>query len=137
MARRPPAEARVGDRLDVGPVGRAVVTGSVRDLLFVGAGGFLGAVLRYVVSGLMQGLSASTTFPFGALAVNVVGCLIVGPLAGLADARQGIGPDTRLFLLKDISYGSSSGRTTVTKTCHSTSGSCAGPRRMDWRARRS
>lgn len=41
-------------------------------ILAIAAGGALGAVLRYVVSGWVQALGG-TRFPWGTLAVNVVG----------------------------------------------------------------
>lgn len=66
-------------------------------LLLIGAGGFLGAVARYGLSGLVQGRIGSS-FPGGTLAVNVVGCLALGFLVGLFEERQLLGPDVRLFL---------------------------------------
>jgi CrcB protein len=46
-------------------------------LLIVGAGGALGAVSRYVVTGWVQGLTAES-FPWGTLLVNVGGSLALG-----------------------------------------------------------
>lgn len=43
--------------------------------LFIGGG--IGAVLRYVLSGLIQRQSESL-FPYGTLAVNLIGALIIG-----------------------------------------------------------
>ena len=65
---------------------------------WVGIGGFLGAVLRYGLSGLVQKQFLSA-FPFGTLAVNLVGCLAIGVVAGLVDARQLFSPSFRAFLL--------------------------------------
>ncbi|HYX29594.1 MAG TPA: fluoride efflux transporter CrcB [Pyrinomonadaceae bacterium] len=56
-------------------------------LFLAGIGGFIGSILRYVVSGFVQDLSRSITFPFGTLAVNLLGCLAIGFLAQLAEAR--------------------------------------------------
>jgi CrcB protein len=39
------------------------------------------------------------TFPLGTLAVNLVGCLCIGLLTGLADARQVLAAEARAFLL--------------------------------------
>ena len=44
----------------------------------VGTGGFIGAIARYGVSGLVQRSSALSTFPLGTLAVNMLGCLLIG-----------------------------------------------------------
>ncbi|WP_456403329.1 fluoride efflux transporter CrcB [Hydrogenimonas sp.] len=46
-------------------------------LLAIGAGGFIGAVLRFLVSGWVQRLSPSL-FPVGTLSVNIVGSFIIG-----------------------------------------------------------
>jgi len=56
----------------------------VTNILLVGAGGFAGAILRYLVGNLAQQMSGSTTFPFGTLTVNVIGCFVIGVLAYLA-----------------------------------------------------
>lgn len=70
----------------------------LRHILFVGLGGFLGAILRYLVSGWAQSLSKSIDFPYGTLAVNVIGCLAIGLLSQLAATRGLFGPDTRALL---------------------------------------
>jgi len=46
-------------------------------LLAVGIGGFIGAVLRFTLSGWVQKFSAST-FPFGTLSVNILGSFLIG-----------------------------------------------------------
>lgn len=73
--------------------------GSIVGVLAVGAGGFVGAVARYGMSGLVQRLVPTAAFPIGTLAVNVTGCACIGLLTGLADARQIMGHEMRLFLL--------------------------------------
>lgn len=71
---------------------------SLVQLLVVGAGGFCGAVARYALSGAVQRLSPAALFPYGTLVVNVTGCLAIGLVAGLADFRGLLAPQTRLFL---------------------------------------
>ncbi len=66
--------------------------------LLVGAGGFVGSILRYALSGLVHRVYPFASFPFGTLAVNVVGCLAIGLAAGLAETRQVMGSGLRLFL---------------------------------------
>ena len=56
-------------------------------LIWIGLGGFVGAALRYLVSGWAQALSGSVSFPFGTLAVNALGCFVIGALSYLADVR--------------------------------------------------
>jgi len=46
-------------------------------LLAIGTGGFVGAILRYLVSGWVQKLSPSL-FPVGTLSVNIIGSFIIG-----------------------------------------------------------
>lgn len=47
-------------------------------LLFsIGIGGFIGAILRFSISGWVQKATA-TTFPFGTLSVNILGSFIIG-----------------------------------------------------------
>ncbi len=49
-------------------------------LIFIGIGGFLGAVLRFLISTFVQKFTFSF-FPFGTLSVNVIGSFIIGFLA--------------------------------------------------------
>jgi len=49
-------------------------------LLAVGSGGFVGAILRFLISGWVQKLSP-TLFPIGTLSVNVLGSFIIGFMA--------------------------------------------------------
>ena len=71
----------------------------MKDLLLVGFGGFLGSVLRFVVSGAAHRMTTILTFPIGTFAVNVLGCLAIGFLSGLAESREVISPQSRLFLM--------------------------------------
>ena len=49
--------------------------------LIAGAGGFIGASLRYVVGALCKRWWPASTLPIGTLTVNIVGCLAIGLLA--------------------------------------------------------
>jgi len=69
----------------------------MRELLAVGLGGFVGAVARYVVSGWVHRF-AGVGFPWGTLTVNLAGCLALGALMGLVEARVAIAPAWRVFL---------------------------------------
>lgn len=57
----------------------------MRDLLFVGCGGFIGAVVRYGVSRALAGAA----LPLGTLAVNVVGSFAIGALWAWLEAGEG------------------------------------------------
>ncbi len=69
------------------------------QIVLVGIGGCLGSVFRYLLSGVVQRSLPMSEFPFGTLVVNVVGCLLIGMLHGLAETKQIIGPELRLFLM--------------------------------------
>lgn len=64
--------------------------------MVIGIGGFLGAVLRYWVSGLMH-LWYRGDFPLGTFVVNVVGSFFLGVVIGITE-HYIIHPQLRLFL---------------------------------------
>ena len=76
-----------------------------RLLLLVGIGGFTGSILRYVISGAIQQLTQSTSFSYGTLAVNVVGCLIIGALSQLAESYGLLTAETRALLITGVLGG--------------------------------
>lgn len=75
------------------------------NILLVGIGGFIGSVLRYTASGYVQQATKSVGFPYGTLAVNVIGCFIIGFLAQLAEARGVLSSESRLFVFVGILGG--------------------------------
>lgn len=75
------------------------------QLLLVGVGGFLGSVGRFVVIGFLNRLSLALAFPIGTLAVNMLGCFLIGLLYGLSESRHLLGPDTRVFLFIGVLGG--------------------------------
>jgi len=67
------------------------------NLLFlIGIGGFIGAILRYLVSGWFQ--NGATTFPVGTFGVNVVGSFILSTILFISEYRGVISDETRIFL---------------------------------------
>jgi CrcB protein len=68
------------------------------NILLVGIGGFIGSIARYLASGYAQQLSQSTDFPYGTLAVNVLGCFIIGFLSQLAENRGVFTSESRLLV---------------------------------------
>ncbi len=65
-------------------------------LLLIGAGGFCGAVLRYLLSGWAHRVYGGV-LPVGTLSVNLVGCFALGVLMTLVE-RQALAPEVRLGL---------------------------------------
>ena len=76
---------------------------SMREILIVGLGGFLGSVARLKLSGWILHSTLDWRFPLPTFCVNVLGCLLIGILAGLAEERFSF--EMRLFLLTGILGG--------------------------------
>jgi CrcB protein len=75
----------------------------MKILIAIGSGSFIGGVLRYLVTHFVQGRFISA-FPFGTLTVNIVGCLLIGLVAGAAD-KSILSPEWRLFLATGVLGG--------------------------------
>ncbi len=76
----------------------------MQQLLAVGLGGFIGAIARYALTGLMQ-RKFPEFFPAGTLLVNVLGCLVIGVLMAFVVKERGTLSDhetLRLFLITGI-----------------------------------
>jgi CrcB protein len=71
----------------------------LEKVVWVGIGGAVGAILRYGVSGHVQGQIGAGVFPFGTLAVNVIGCLLIGFLSRAASAPGRFTSEGVLFLI--------------------------------------
>ena len=70
----------------------------MKDLILVSIGSFFGGGLRYGVSKVVQSCTV-IAFPFGTMAVNVLGCLIIGFLSGLNGNGNGLmSPSAKLLL---------------------------------------
>ena len=66
--------------------------------LYVGVGGFLGALLRYGIGELLARLGARR-FPLATLTVNLLGSFAIGVLLTLAYDRQTLSEGQRLLLV--------------------------------------
>ncbi len=66
------------------------------DIILVFCGGGAGSIVRFLL-GRWVNAWHNHHFPFGTLAVNVVACLVLGFVVGIADHRQLISPSARLF----------------------------------------
>jgi CrcB protein len=75
------------------------------QVIMVGLGGFIGASARFMAGGLVQRYFAAGAFPLGTSVVNIVGCLLIGFLAGLGDGPQMLGPGQRRFLIVGVLGG--------------------------------
>jgi CrcB protein len=70
----------------------------LQHLLIIGIGGFIGAIFRYLISGVVQDFSKSIHFPYGTMSVNLLGCFIIGLLIHLVEYRGMFSPEVRLFV---------------------------------------
>lgn len=77
----------------------------MKGILLVALGGAIGSVVRFKLSGLILHHAIDWRFPVGTFTVNVVGCLVAGVLAGLAEMHEMFSPDTRLLLFTGILGG--------------------------------
>lgn len=72
--------------------------------LWIAIGGAIGASARYLVGGIVHRF-APPFFPWGTFTVNLVGCLVFGVVAGLAEHRFVVGPVGRAFVMIGILGG--------------------------------
>lgn len=73
------------------------------ECMVVGAGGFIGAVLRYVI-GLIP-LREGGAFPVKTFLINILGSFVIGMIAALALKNDTCNPRTVLFLKVGICGG--------------------------------
>jgi CrcB protein len=71
--------------------------------LMIGSGSFIGGILRYLLSQYIQ-VRNSSLFPWGTLAVNIMGCLLIGVVFGLAE-KGNMTQTLKLFLTTGILGG--------------------------------
>ena len=75
----------------------------LKEIMFVGTGGFVGSIVRYLVSVAMK--HVGTGFPWGTLIVNVLGCFLIGLFYGLADRFTSMSSHLLLFLTVGVCGG--------------------------------
>ena len=71
----------------------------MKEIIFVGSGGFIGASLRYSISNWFPQFSRFG-FPLSSFAVNFIGCTLLGVFVGL-----GLGKTTILPLREFVAIG--------------------------------
>lgn len=77
----------------------------MKAVLLVALGGAVGSVARYKLSGLVLHHTIDWRFPAGTFTVNVLGCLVAGVLAGLAEKHDLLSPEARLMLFTGVLGG--------------------------------
>ncbi len=78
---------------------------SLYSVIYVALGGALGSASRYLLGTWTQTLSRSIDFPYGTLAVNLIGCFVIGFLSQLAETRGAFTSESRAFVFIGILGG--------------------------------
>jgi fluoride exporter len=73
----------------------------LKNFLFVGLGGGIGAMLRYYFSSIIKHAS----FPYNTLLINIAGSLLIGIVFGLSAKTDTISAELKLFLATGICGG--------------------------------
>ena len=76
---------------------------TIRNIIAVGAGSFIGGIARYLVSLAMKGINKG--FPWATLLVNLLGCLIIGLLGGFLSRNASESTSWGLFLTVGLCGG--------------------------------
>ena len=76
----------------------------LKQLLLIGAGGFIGSVARFLVSRLNTRIDW-LSIPIGTLTVNVLGSLLIGFLIGISEKSPILTVEWRMFLMVGLCGG--------------------------------
>lgn len=72
--------------------------------ILIGLAGLTGTLLRYWLSGLIA-RQYGETFPWGTMAVNMIGCFLTGAIFNLTEERFLISPTLRMMILIGLMGG--------------------------------
>ena len=75
------------------------------NILLGGAGGFIGSIARYLLSGWVLHHTLGGKLPWSTFVVNVLGCLLIGVLSGMIERLEWFTPQMRLLLLTGLLGG--------------------------------
>jgi CrcB protein len=76
----------------------------LKQLLLIGAGGFIGSVARFLISRLNTRIDW-LSIPIGTLTVNVLGSLLIGFLIGISEKSPVLTVEWRMFLMVGLCGG--------------------------------
>lgn len=70
----------------------------MQKTILIAVAGLLGTLFRYWLSGFVA-RQYGETFPWGTIAVNLIGCLLTGAVFFLTEARFLVNPTVRMVIL--------------------------------------
>ena len=70
----------------------------MKEILMIGAGGFLGSTARYGLSRLLTNAGGFFATMWGTFTANILGCLLLGLIYGFSERVGSMGQPWRLFL---------------------------------------
>ena len=70
------------------------MTQIINTSLIIGLGGFIGTILRFLISSSIE-KTVTTSFPIGTVLVNLIGCFLIGLVSGYF--TQKLEDQTQLF----------------------------------------
>jgi CrcB protein len=76
----------------------------IKSILITGLGGFIGTVLRFLISRHFQ-LSYATVFPWGTFIINILGSFLIGLILGISEKGDIMSPEWRIFFTVGICGG--------------------------------
>ncbi len=68
----------------------------LKEVIYIFIGSGLGGITRFGLGKLVNSFH-STNFPFGTFIVNILACFVLGFVVGLADSRQIVSPQMKMF----------------------------------------
>ena len=68
------------------------------QILWIGLGGFFGAILRFMVSGSVQWIAKGVEMPSGTLLVKLIGSFVFGFLSVLGERSEFFSVDAKSFI---------------------------------------
>ena len=71
----------------------------MKEIMAISAGGVVGALARYYMSGIIQRLLRADFFPYGTLIVNLSGCFFIGFVMETSLIKPNFPQSLRLFLV--------------------------------------
>src|SRR6185437_15961175 len=80
------------------PLWLVVRNAKMQKTIFIALAGLVGTLLRYWLSGFVA-RQYGETFPWGTMAVNLIGCLVTGAVFFLTEERFLVSPTVRTVIL--------------------------------------